>query len=78
MSRFDADLNKAVAALDAKFINMDNVTLKNTLHKGLIDMIENTIHEAGLDVYEELSDWCITYCKIKYKSSHPLNRFFKM
>ena len=76
MTRFDRDLNAAVKALDAKFITMNNDEVKKALFH-LVDFIENTLDEVGIEEYEELSDWCITYCQIKYKSSHPLNRFFK-
>ncbi len=60
-----------------KFINMDNDEVKKALFH-LVDFVEDTLDEIEVDVYEELTDWCITYCQIKYKSSHPLNRFFDM
>ena len=75
MTRFDRDLNAAVKALDAKFINMDMDEVKKALFH-LVDFIENTLDEIDIYGYEELEDYCITYCQIKYKSSHPLNRFF--
>lgn len=77
MTRFDKDLNAAVEALDMKFLEMNSDEVKKALFH-LVDFIENTIDEIEIDVYEELTDWCITYCQIKYKSSHPLNRFFDM
>ena len=75
MTRFDRDLNAAVKALDTKFIAMNNDEVKKALFH-LVDFIEDTLEEEGIYGYEELEDWCITYCQIKYKSSHPLNRFF--
>lgn len=78
MRKFDKDLNLTIAALDVKFLNMEIADMEKVLHRGLIDMIESTINEIGLEEYEELTDWCIMYCQIKYKSSHPLNRFFDM
>ena len=77
ISQFDKDLNAAVEALDAKFLNMNNDEVKKALFY-LVDFIEDTLDEIDIYVYEELTDWCITYCQIKYKSSHPLNRFFNI
>ena len=77
IKQFDKDLNAAVEALDMKFLKMDNDEVKKALFH-LVDFIEDTLDEIDIYAYEELTDWCITYCQIKYKSSHPLNRFFDM
>ena len=41
-------------------------------------MIEDVCDEVVGEAYEELTDWCIEYCQIKYNKNYPLNRFFGM
>ena len=75
--RFEKDLNVAIKAIDVKFDNMSLEEKDGIFKKGLIDMIENVCDDAVGVVYEELTDWCIEYCNIKYNKTYPLNRFFK-
>ena len=73
---FKKNLKVAVKALDVKFNNMTLDEKDMIFRGGLIDMIEDVCEDVIGCVYEELTDWCIDYCKIKYSVKHPLNRFF--
>lgn len=71
------DLKVVIGKIDMLFMEMGNDEVKETLFK-LCTFVDNVCEEVNIYPYEELTDWCITYCQIKYSSKHPLNGFFDM
>ena len=70
------EMKVVIDKIDMMFLEMSTDEVNKSLFH-LVDFVENVCDELGMIPHEELVDWCIEYCKIKYDEKHPLNGFFE-
>ena len=70
------EMKVVIDKIDMMFLEMSTDEINKALFS-LVTFVENVCEELGMYPYEELVDWVVLNCKIKYDGSHPLNGFFE-
>ena len=70
------EMKRVIDKIDMMFLEMSTDEINKALRRPYT-FVENVCDELEMYPYEELVEWCIKYCKIKYDGKHPLNGFFE-